>query len=182
MFPLSAKIRDAIKGSFQITGYPRSGTAWVASVLNTSPDILAYHESIIQNSFDYLDYDYVGDCSSEILFSGFDENPNNVKIVIARDLDECKSSMLECTLPTTEEQWNRIEEQFDERLAEANMVVLFDDLFNLKAIDTLFERIAPEAKEDHVKMLQLITMNVQLNTIDYTDSMVNFTNKYSNQL
>lgn len=85
--------------AFVITGLPRSGTAWIAMLLNLHTGVFCYHDAVATAATDsYADalsipgFKAVGDSSSAAMAPAFDDLVAE-RIFIHRDEEQCRESL-----------------------------------------------------------------------------------------
>jgi len=153
---------------FQISGLPRSGTAWIATVLSLSPDVTCYHEALMHGDPETLlrnaPTKYAGDCSTY----GF--MPKRViddakKVVIFRDPFECFVSAENAfkrsiDVPTQNALVHFINKYFLDD-DHGVFAVEFPELFTSEIVHRILEYCCPGAAIDPIKLQLALSMNIQ---------------------
>jgi len=155
--------------TFQIGGLPRSGTAWIASVLNTIPNVYCYHEACVYGKpKDVLEttkgFDYIGDASSAVIL---DDYKAPVRIVIERDQFHALNATKAAFKSFEHKNWLEIVCRFAAWKMNADLVIPFGDLFTGEAVMDIMEMCCPSSRIDQGKLNQLIKMRVQLSDFNY---------------
>jgi hypothetical protein len=153
---------------FQISGLPRSGTAWIATVLSLSPDVTCYHEALMQGDPETLlrnaPTKYAGDCSTY----GF--MPKRViedakKVVICRDPCECFVSAENAFKRSIDVlTQNALVRRFDQFFFDDDhgfVAVEFPALFTAQIVKRILEYCCPGATIDPIKLQLALSMNIQ---------------------
>lgn len=154
---------------FQIAGFPRSGTAWAAAVLNLCPDIICVHESPDLNVHVPVGlYRHSGESGSHLIVGEYRDRDADLRIYVDRDGDECyNSTRILFEEELQREEWDmRLTPLADEYKGIANIVVDFDKLFSLDTIKYLWKEIS-DSPFDHDKVSLLLNMNIQRESFDY---------------
>lgn len=156
---------------FEITGLPRSGTAWLANTLSLVPEIMCYHEADALN-FDWeLDevsqrYDYVGNSSCNTAFTLRWDAP--VKFYIFRPWEDCKRSLGNAGIGTKGfENIAKVVHDYARENSEKLIKINFEDLFQVETIELILREIGFTGEIPTEKIKQACRMNVQLSDLEY---------------
>lgn len=157
---------------FQITGYPRSGTAWLTTMFNLAPEVMAYHELALHDLnwrstiseraafgrivFDIGTYQYfpkavIANCRK--IFINQDPNKAQIKVSLATGLKPHHETHLV---------WKRMAENW---ISEWNpMIIEYADLFDLDNLEKLWRYCLGDKGIEFPdkKVEQLLKFNIQL--------------------
>lgn len=149
--------------NFIISGFPRSGTAFLSQVCNLSDRILCLHEGIVEydDPFDFLskrsEY-YTGESSSFCLFPRYD-SVNGKRVLIERDAQSvsnslsmhCKVDYDSCVAMINEmiELKERFKAKFDP------LVVPYEDLFKVETLKNIWTFLFPDLYFPELKVKNL---------------------------
>jgi hypothetical protein len=151
---------------FQISGLPRSGTAWIATVLSLSPDVTCYHESLMQGDPETLlrnaPTKYAGDCSTY----GFMPRmiiPSASKVFINRPIAECVECATKSFQRAQDEQtWKNMVRSVADFLQNWKLgFVPFESLFQESTVNQIVDYCCPGATIDPIKLKLALSMNIQ---------------------
>jgi len=153
---------------FQISGLPRSGTAWIATVLSLSPDVTCYHEALMHGDPKILlrnaPTKYAGDCSTY----GF--MPKQViwdakKVLIFRSpfdsFVSAENAFKRKIDVATQNALVRHREQFFFDNDHGIFAVEFHELFTAEIVNRILEYCCPGATIDPIKLQLALSMNIQ---------------------
>lgn len=135
---------------FHIAALPRSGTAFLSTLFNLSPDVLCYHEAVtlFEDMVAQMEEDekgglIVGDCSSALMYPRFDDVPAK-RVWIDRGPHEASLSARNTALgdiPKNEFdlKWKYcLENAARWRQKHAPLMVHYEDLFTLPMLESIF--------------------------------------------
>jgi len=168
---------------FQISGLPRSGTAWITAAVNLSPSVICVHEGIDKNvTLPKESYKSVGESGSHLLLPDFSNKKVDFRLFIYRDANDSYNSL--CRSTDTEiplDWWNNflmpIAEEF---FNKSDMVIEFKSLFTLDTVEKIWNKVTDESfQEDKVSLM--LGMNLQRNSLDY-DFNEGFINMVKNHI
>jgi len=154
--------------NFQIAGLPRTGTAWIASVLNLCPDIICVHESADKNVHVpvYKDKHY-GQTGSHLLLPKYMGKETGLKVFIERDQEECLlSSALVLEKDIDLKEWRKLVWNALNYKEKADIVITFDNIFTLKAVELIWKEIS-DCEFDYDKVTLMLNMNIQRHSLEY---------------
>jgi len=153
---------------FHISALPRSGTAWIASVLNLCPDIMCVHEPVDGKvPVPEKAYRHNGQSGSHLLMPNVGRADLNV--YIQRDPDECyNATSVVMPVPMADrDYWNKtLVRLATECQGNADVVIFYENLFTIAAVRYLWETISDEPFEQD-KVAQMIGKNVQRQSLEY---------------
>jgi hypothetical protein len=164
---------------FQIAGLPRSGTAWVASVLNLCPDVICVHEPPDLNVPVPVGlYHHCGESGSHLLVPDYRDEPADLRIFLKRNERHCynstnilfddamtRDSWLETLIPLAHEYERK-----------SDIAIEFDQLFRIEAVKYIWNEIS-DSRFDEDKVSLLLNMNIQRESLEYK-----FSPKFANSL
>jgi len=154
---------------FQITGLPRSGTAWITSVLNLCPSVICVHEEVDKNvPLPKETYSSVGESGSHLLLPDFRNKKVDFRLFIYREPTDSYNSL--CRATNTEipmDWWNDfLTPLATEFFNKSDMVIEFESLFTLDTVKKIWNKVTDETFEED-KISLLLRMNLQRNSLDY---------------
>lgn len=166
---------------FQITGYPRSGTAWLTTMFNLTPDVTAFHELAMTNERWRQTLQetvnagqIVGDIGTYQYFPKA-VIANSRKVFINQDSLEAQGRVEKATgtwIHNAHLDWKRMSDNW--RSEWNPMVVEYKDLFKIETLERIWKFCIPwrEAIPDsrgricnvfpYQKVEQLLKFNIQL--------------------
>jgi hypothetical protein len=158
----------------QVFGLPRSGTAFISTMLNFNPRCIAFHELYEKHPEPdkaiarmLKAYDHVADCNTHGWLMK-DYRPGNVRICIRRDT---KSSVVatqrKLKLPLDERKWDYYATKLDEWAMESGaMVVYYEHLFKLDTLGAIWDFcFHGNDLFPMYKVNELMYLNVQMNDL-----------------
>lgn len=163
---------------FQIAGLPRSGTAWIASVLNLCPDVICVHEPVDRNvPIPQESYTNTGQAGSHLLLPKWANMESDLRIYINRAPADAYSSMVEVLGGMSWETYlRRIAAPAREYEEMADIVIDFDALFTEGTVMCLWEYIS-DLPFQRDKVASMLNMNIQRESLDY-----NFDKKFQEEV
>jgi len=164
---------------FIISGLPRSGTAWIATFLNSLPGVFCWHESVQWgDEFDsytdtfMLPYEHVGDSTTDTS-EQFDVM-RATRVWIQRNPDDCKACFRSKMGPAVDEYWDKILEMGERWKRQHNPpVVIFEKLFSEDKEEAFIEacrlvRFCTGKDLDRNKFLNHSRLNIQIHGLNET--------------
>lgn len=157
--------------TFHIGALPRSGSAWIATLMNMHPGVFCFHDALWSFEGKYNEapkskagYDHVGDCSSGVcLFTP----PDRVAFV-ARNTNEVRESLKDVGLDANfESVINVCAAWLDEHCMEGK-IISFHSIFSDNdeqceaALNKLFTLTVPGVKLSMDKVRALRPLKVEL--------------------
>lgn len=157
---------------FQITGYPRSGTAWLTTMFNLAPEVMAYHELAMRTEVWKSQLSHVQDrglIAGDVGTYQYLQKaviPDAKKVFIQRNPVE---SELQCRKATgihnCMENIRFLESKANNWIDEWDpLVVEFVDLFKLETLEMIWIYCTPGTKIEFPdeRVEQLLKFNIQL--------------------
>lgn len=154
---------------FQITGLPRSGTAWLAAALNYAPDVVCVHEPVDMRVPEPKGvYRATGEAGSHLLVPEWRDRETDLRVFIHRGTAESHRALKAATGDDVPEQWfnDRLLPNARDYFELADVVLDFSDLFCFASVRKVWERVS-EHKFDADKVAMLLGMNIQRNSLEY---------------
>lgn len=154
----------------QVTGLPRCGSAFIATMLNLNPRCIAYHDLISTHEYwretlsdAWEKYDYVADCGT-YQFLPKASDPRSVKVFIDRRAEDSRveaeqvfgykiSPIDYSTIAAISEDW----------VAENKpLVVNFASLWNVRSMETIWDHVfGGDVKFPSEKVEMLLLNDIQ---------------------
>ena len=159
----------------QIYGLPRSGTAFISTMLNMNPRCIAYHElfektdqapAIIDRMLKA--YTYVADCNTHGWLMK-DYRPGDVRICIRRDTDSSIKAVEKRIKKKIDlRKYDYFATKLDQWALESDaMVVYYEHLFTLDTLGRIWDRCFKGSDLFPVyKVAALLELNIQMNSMD----------------
>ncbi len=149
-----------------VTGLPRSGTAFVSTLLNLHPDCLSYHElaSYSRNWRDELmimrsEYEYVADCNTYGCLAEYAFH-TDLKIYIQTPVEYSLRSSEKLLGQSLTDQVEFFSDLLDAGLEWADLVIQREDVFSLNGMQVIWEAVFGDPFPEY-KAAQLLKLNVQ---------------------
>lgn len=164
---------------FQIAGLPRSGTAWLASVLNLCPDVICVHEPADNNVPKPSGiYPNEGESGSHLLIPKCRDEHADLRIYINRPLEESFASLVKVTDGNVDAEWwdSSVIALAEEYIQKADMIFDFNNLFTEDTVSEIWKAVSSSAFESD-KVRLMCGMNTQRNSLEY-DIDEAFMNKF----
>lgn len=153
--------------NFSVAALPRSGTAWIASVLNLCPDICCVHEPVDCNTHvPKMTYKHTGQSGSHLLAPDYGDVDADYSVYIDRDEDDVFDSIEAIYDTVDEDAFAYMVSMTDEYAAGCDMVVQFDKLFLTSTVAKIWESIS-ELPFEADKVEMMLNMNVQRESLEY---------------
>jgi hypothetical protein len=152
----------------QLTGLPRSGTAWCSTLLNLNPDCVAYHELAAwdpnwRETLRSAKTPFVADCSTTGYLHGAVIEEAR-KVAVIRDADHCFASSRRIRPDLTKEDFDQLVDQHAFHCTYfISGDVWFEDLFTVAGATKLW-RICFErnpSREEALKIKELVRLRIQ---------------------
>lgn len=157
---------------FQITGYPRSGTAWLTTMFNLAPEVMAYHELAMYDR-DWKNFLFnrsamgkmVGDIGTYQYF------PNAIiakskKVFIDSDPIKSRNSVVKATgIPICSEVAHKWSEMANNWISEWGPAIFeYRELFKLETLEELWNYCLEDRHVEFPKkkVEQLLKFNIQI--------------------
>ena len=159
----------------QIFALPRSGTAFVATMLNLNPRCMAFHElhekadqsrQIIERMMKV--YKYVGDVNTHGWLMK-DQMDSDIRIVIRRDTSQSINAVVRRMNVVLDENIYRAHaDKLDQwAINERAMVVNYENLFNLDTLRDIWNHCFDDSEQFPVnKVDMLLSLNIQMQNTD----------------
>ena len=153
---------------FQIAGLPRSGTAWIASVLNLCPDIMCIHEPVDNNvPAPKGSYSHSGQSGSHLLVPSYRDMEADLRIFIKRDSEDCVKSLQDIYGDVVTDSWmDCVVGPSIEYENKTDIIVNFENLFTEDAVKYIWESIT-EIPFCEDKVAPMFNMNIQRHSLEY---------------
>lgn len=166
-----------MKERFIISGLPRSGTAWIASLLGSLDGVFCWHEAVQWgDEFDsytdafMLPYDHVGDSTTDTS-SKFDAIRAR-RVWIQRYPDDCRDDYRGKMGSMVDEHWEQILQMGDRWIRDhAPEIVVFEKLFSSDKNEAFLEAskltgFCLNRELDRYKFLNHSRLNVQIHGLN----------------
>lgn len=153
--------------TFQIGALPRSGSAWIATLLNMHEGVFCFHDALqsFNGKYDLAadskkDYEHVGDCSSFVCTRPL--MPRSA--YIRRASEECLDSLELVKLGDDFELINRICLDWQAQVPTLEFSHIFgqDEETSFCALQKLFQRVVPGVALNFDKARMLRPLKVEL--------------------
>jgi len=154
---------------FQVTGLPRSGSAWLSAALNYAPDVICVHEPVDRRVPEPKgEYRGVGEAGSHLLVPEYREREADLRVFIHRDAGECHEALSRAMGEEVPVDWfnDGLLPLGRDYLQQADIVLDYNDLFCFANVRKVWEKVSAH-KFDADKVAMLLGMNVQRNSLEY---------------
>ena len=164
-----------------VFGLPRSGTAFVSTMLNLNPRCIAYHE-LYEKTPQYHQtiarmlraYSFVADCNTHGWLTKY-PMPASKTVVVWRDPKQSfQATQKRIGQPLDAPSWDwcaRKLEQFSKN--EDVMVVYYENLFSLHTMGTIWDYLFSGTELFPVyKVANLLELNIQMQNMDIIESPI----------
>lgn len=156
-----------VKWTFQIGSLPRSGSAWMASLMNMHDGVYCFHDAL--QSFDgkyskapesVKDYPHRGDSSSYCCT----QKPLENAVYVDRDWTECFHSLKEHGMEANFEDILRLCHRWACHVPNFHFIDIFgkDQNKSLYKLEAIFDILVPGVKLNRKKALMLLPIKAEL--------------------
>lgn len=153
---------------FQIASLPRSGTAWIASVLNLCPETICLHEPIDKNvPVPESSYENWGQSGSHLLMPSLADMDTDVRIYIDRDPVEVYDSLDKLIGGIDPQTFNStMAGASEDYQLDSDIIISYKSLFTEESVKAIWEIVtnSPFPKD---KVAVMLNMNVQRDSLEY---------------
>jgi len=156
---------------FQIAGYPRSGTAWLSTMFNLAPEVMAFHELAMTDKnwkrtiLETVRYGkIVGDLGTYQYFPKAVVEDIKRVFIWQNPWDSRDKCQEEIGLPISNDTVNLWISMSNEwRYRKDPMIVMFTDLFNIDTLEEIWTHCLGEwnVRFPRQKVEQLLHLNIQ---------------------
>lgn len=153
----------------QIAGMPRSGTAWLATVLNFASDVMVVHEGPDKNiPVPSMAFKHSGQAGSHLLIPSLRDLHADLRVYLDRDSEVCYDStdvLFDDMVPI--ETWNEeIRDRAEKYKLGADFTIKFENLFTVRAVKFVWESVTEQRFEED-KVRAMLNMNVQRHCLEF---------------
>lgn len=153
---------------FQIGALPRSGTAWISSVLNLCPDTICLHEPIDRNvPVPEGSYENWGQTGSHLLMPSIADMEADIRIYIKRDVVAVYDSLDKVVGGVDPKVFKgTVVGAAEDYESDCDVVFDFESLFTEETVREIWGMVTNSAFPKD-KVLTMLNMNIQRESLEY---------------
>lgn len=162
---------------FLVGALPRSGSCWIATVLNLSSEGRCLHEgpAYYENPIHEIkgfNGQCSGDCGSHVMIEDYNRLPAR-RVFIHRNKEAVKRSTLAFFQRCNGEQFYQdklIDDLYEQALEWVRqfqpLVIPYHELFLIRSVERIWKHCMPELEFPKAKAEQLLSVNIQIKDFD----------------